>query len=103
MINKKKYRFFLTLSIIFVLTYVALFLSNGLTKIGVYNVWTEFLLCVFLSVGGFVLSILSIVRKRKHLIPYFVALFSFLLILFTVFAYLLPEAGIPPVIPMFFN
>ena len=99
----KNYRFFSTLSIFFVLTYVVLFSSCILTGIGQYNIWAEFLLSVFLSVGGFILSILSILGNRKYATSYFVALFSFLLILFIVFVYLLPEGGLPPAIPLFFN
>ncbi|AGY80844.1 alpha/beta hydrolase [Carnobacterium inhibens subsp. gilichinskyi] len=98
---KKNTKFFSTLSIIFVSTYIVLFSSNSLTIIGAYNIWFAFSICVFLSAGGLILSILSIIAKRKHIALYFVVLFSFLLILFTIFLYLLPEAGIPPAIPLF--
>ena len=98
---------FSVIGIVFVLIYIILFLSTGLDKIVMYNPWFAFLLCVLLSVGGFILSvlsiILSIIGKRTHIAPYFTVLLSFLLILFTIFVFLLPEAGIPSVIPLFFD
>ena len=98
---------FSVISIVFVLIYIILFLSTGLAKVETYNPWFAFLLCALLSVGGFILSvssiILSIIGKRTHIVPYFTVFFSFLLILFTIFVFLLPEAGIPPVIPLFFD
>ena len=99
---KKKTKFHSTLSIIFISIYIILLLSAGLDKIGTYNIWFEFSLAVFLSVGGFILSILSIFGKGKQVVAYVLLLFSLLLILFTVFIYLLPEAGIPPYIPLFY-
>ena len=102
---KKKTKFLSTLSIIFISIYIILLLSAGLDKIGTYNIWFEFSLAVFLSVGGFILSILSILSifgKGKQVVAYVLLLFSLLLILFTVFIYLLPEAGIPPYIPLFY-
>ena len=86
----------------FISIYIILFLSTGLDKIGTYNIWFAFSLSVFLSVGGFILSILSVIGKRKQIVAYVLLLFSLLLILFTVFIYLLPEAGIPPYIPLFY-
>ena len=99
---KKQKKLFSTLSIMFISIYIILFLSTGLDKIGTYNIWFEFSLAVFLSVGGFILSILSIFGKGKQVVAYVLLLFSLLLILFTVFIYLLPEAGIPPYIPLFY-
>ncbi|WP_157779226.1 hypothetical protein [Loigolactobacillus coryniformis] len=99
---KKQEKLFSTLSIMFISIYIILFLSTGLDKIGTYNIWFAFSLSVFLSVGGFILSILSIIGKRKQIVAYVLLLFSLLLILFTVFIYLLPEAGIPPYIPLFY-
>ncbi|EIM5409613.1 hypothetical protein ACSG7L_002862 [Listeria innocua] len=99
---KKQKKLFSTLSIMFISIYIILFLSTGLDKIGTYNIWFAFSLSVFLSVGGFILSILSIIGKRKQIVAYVLLLFSLLLILFTVFIYLLPEAGIPPYIPLFY-
>ncbi|HJF31593.1 MAG TPA: hypothetical protein K8V56_07420 [Sporosarcina psychrophila] len=91
------------IGIMFVSVYIILFLSTGLDRIAMYNPWFAFLLCVFLSVGGLILSVLSIIGKRTRIAPYFTVLFSFILILFTIFAFLLPEAGIPPAIPLFFD
>lgn len=99
---KKQTKLFSTLSIMFISIYIILFLSTGLDKIGTYNIWFAFSLSVFLSVGGFILSILSIIGKGKQVVAYVLLLFSLLLILFTVFIYLLPEAGIPPGIPLFY-
>lgn len=99
----KKQKRFSTLSTTFISIYIILFLSTGLDKIGTYNIWFAFSLSVFLSVGGFILSILSISGKGKREVPYLLILFSFLLILFTVLIFLLPEAGIPPYIQLFSN
>ncbi|MBM6615422.1 hypothetical protein JTF06_11025 [Desemzia sp. RIT804] len=87
-----------------VLIYLVLFLSTGLDKMLAYSSpWVVFVVCVLLSFGGFVLSVLSIFGEASHFIPYFSAFLAFLLILFTVFVFLLPEAGIPPLIPLFFE
>jgi len=91
------------MGVVFVSVYIILFLSTGLNKIAMYNPWFGFLLCVFLSVGGFILSLLSIIGKRTRIAPYFTLLLSFLLMLFTIFVFLLPEAGIPPAIPLFYD
>lgn len=100
---KRNARLFSGIGIVFVSVYIILFLSNGLSKIVTYNPWFAFLLCIFLSVGGFILSVLSIIGNRTRIAPYFTVLFSFLLILFTIYVFLLPEAGIPPTIPLFFD
>ena len=100
---KRNARLLSGIGIVFVSVYIILFLSTGLSKIAMYNSWFAFLLCVFLSVGGFILSVLSIIGKRTRIAPYFTVLFSLLLILFTIFVFLLPEAGIPPAIPLFFD
>ncbi|MHA6259440.1 hypothetical protein ACXYMX_05930 [Sporosarcina sp. CAU 1771] len=100
---KRNARLFSVIGIVFVSVYIVLFLSTGLDRVANYNQWYAFLLCVFLSVGGFILSILSIIGERIRVVPYFTVLFSTLLILFTIFVFLLPEAGIPPAIPLFFN
>ena len=96
-------RLYSRLGIILILMYILLFLSTGLDKMATYNPWLAFLVCVALSVGGFVVSILSIIGKRTELTPYLSAFFSFLLILFTIFVFLLPEGGLPPAIPLLFN
>ncbi|MFC5604400.1 hypothetical protein [Sporosarcina koreensis] len=100
---KRNARLLSVISIAFVSVYIVLFLSTGLNKIAMYNQWYAFLLCVFLSVGGFTLSIFSIFGERTRISPYFTVAFSFLLILFTIFVFLLPEAGIPPAIPLIFD
>jgi len=99
---KKQTKLFSTLSIMFISIYIILFLSTGLDKIGTYNIWFAFSLSVFLSVGGFILSILSIIGEGKQAVAYVSLLFTLSLILFTVFIYLLPEAGIPPYLPLFY-
>lgn len=99
---KTNARLFSTLGTGCVLVYLILFLSTGLDKMLGYSPWITFALCVLLSFGGFILSVLSIIGKPTHFIPYFSAFLELLLILFTVFVFLLPEAGIPPLIPLFF-
>ena len=100
---KENTTFLSLLSITFILVYLLLFMTTLLDKISTYNVWFGFLLCAILSVGSLVLSFLSIIGNKRKLLSYFPAAFSFLLILFTIFIYLLPEAEIPPAIPLFFK
>lgn len=64
--------------------------------------WSGFLFCVVLSIGSFILSILSIIKETRRGLSLLASLFAIFLILFTVFMYLLPEAGIPPEIPLFY-
>lgn len=61
--------------------------------------WPGFLFCVVLSIGS---SILSIIKETRRGLSLLASLFAIFLILFTVFMYLLPEAGIPPEIPLFY-
>lgn len=87
---------FLTSAWICILLYVVLFWSSGLV---VRSPWSGFLFCVVLSIGSFILSIIKETRRGLSLLA---SLFAIFLILFTVFMYLLPEAGIPPEIPLFY-
>lgn len=64
--------------------------------------WPGFLFCVVLSIGSFILSIISIIKETRRGLSLLASLFAIFLILFTVFMYLLPEAGIPPEIPLFY-
>lgn len=64
--------------------------------------WSGFLFCVVLSIGSFILSILSIIKETRRGLSLLASLFAIFLILFTVFMYLLPEAGIPPMVPLFY-
>lgn len=90
---------FLKSAWICILLYVVLFWSNGLVVMGP---WTGFLVCVVLSIGSFILSIISIIKETRRGFSLLAGLFAIFLILFTVFIYLLPEAGIPPEIPLFY-
>lgn len=90
---------FLTSAWICILLYVVLFWSSGLV---VRSPWSGFLFCVVLSIGSFILSILSIIKETRRGLSLLASLFAIFLILFTVFMYLLPEAGIPPEIPLFY-
>lgn len=83
-----------------ILIYVVLFWSSGLS---VMSPWPGFLVCVVLSIGSFILSIISIIKETRRGLSFLTALFAIFHILFTVFMYLLPEAGIPPAIPLFYN
>ena len=64
--------------------------------------WVSVLCCIVLSIGSFILSILSIIKETRRGLSLLASLFAIFLILFTVFMYLLPEAGIPPEIPLFY-
>ena len=90
---------FLTSAWICILLYVVLFWSSGLV---VMSPWPGFLFCVVLSIGSFILSILSIIKETRRGLSLLASLFAIFLTLFTVFMYLLPEAGIPPEIPLFY-
>jgi len=90
---------FLKSAWICILLYMVLFWSNGLV---VMSPWPGFLFCVVLSIGSSILSILSIIKETRRGLSLLASLFAIFLILFTVFMYLLPEAGIPPEIPLFY-
>ncbi|MER2110601.1 MAG: hypothetical protein ABS889_06635 [Desemzia incerta] len=90
---------FLKSAWICILLYMVLFWSSGLV---IMSPWPGFLFCVVLSIGSFILSIISIIKETRRGLSFLTALFAILLILFTIFIYLLPEAGIPPEIPLFY-
>ena len=88
---------FLKSAWICILLYVVLFWSSGLV---VRSPWSGFLFCVVLSIGSFILSIIKETRRGLSLLS---SLFALFLILFTEFMYLLPGAGIPAEIPLFYT
>ena len=93
---------FLKSAWICILIYVVLFWSSGLDLLSTFSPWLGFLICTVLSVGSLVLSIVSIIKEIRRGLSLLAGLFAIFLILFTVFIYLLPEAGIPPEIPLFY-
>jgi len=58
---------------------------------------------LFLGLASFVCGIYGILKRVNPLISVFVSLFGVLICVFFVFVYLLPEAGIPPVIPWLYS
>ncbi|KMY50148.1 hypothetical protein [Peribacillus loiseleuriae] len=58
---------------------------------------------LFLGLASFVSGIYGIIKRVKPLLSILVSFFGVLICLYFVFVYLLPEAGIPPVIPWFYS
>lgn len=101
---KNNAQLFRRVSTLFTALYILLFLTNGLGELANYSPWIGFLVALFLSSGGFILSVLA-ARGEPWFDPVYLVIYSsFMLILFTIYVFLLPEAGgVPPIIPLFFD
>lgn len=86
-----------------ILFYVGLYLSAGLNVLSTFSPWLGFLICTVLSVGSLVLSVISIIKETRRGLSFLAILLAIFLLLFTVFIFLLPEAGIPPAISLFYD
>lgn len=100
---KRKAPFYFKLGLFLLSAYFVYFISSGMHAVSEYNMWLGFLLALLLSVGSLISLILT-ARKDKRFYPtYFFLFIALLQILFTIDAYLLPEAGgVPPLIPIHF-
>ncbi|MDU4935778.1 MAG: hypothetical protein E6X43_10740 [Peptostreptococcaceae bacterium] len=83
---------------IFQTTYILLFLTNVSDIITNFNIYTGFALCVSINMVTVILNMFHIIKlpKDKIGIKLLLIFITLLQILFTVFIYLLPEAGIDP-------
>lgn len=84
----------LLLSVISLIIFVALYFADVLSNI---NVWVSFILSVILTATPLIICI-TYLLKTKNLNYLFIGALSILALVFVVFIFLLPEAGIPPLI-----
>lgn len=75
--------------------YILIFIILG----SIINQYFSFTILSIMSVVSFILSVLSMKNKGK--LKFLLLIISILEILFTIFIYLLPEGGIPPLIKLF--
>ena len=68
-----------------------------------FNIYPVAFFELFLGLASFVCGIYGILKRVNPLISVFVSLFGVLICVFFVLVYLLPEAGIPPVIPWLYS
>jgi hypothetical protein len=68
-----------------------------------FNVYPVAFFELFLGFASFSCGIYGILKRVNPIISVYVSLFGVLICLFFVFVYLLPEAGIPPVIPWLYS
>lgn len=81
-------------------THVILYFTGILDKIAQANVYASFVLCAFISIVCFLLSVWMLLpfANYKHGSKYLFIFLAILQIISTIFIFLLPEAGIPPLI-----
>lgn len=86
-------------ALILIVAFLALFFSSALAKM---NVYLSFSICLFISMTCLILGIYSLIKRLSEPISVFIVAASLIILLFTIFAYLLPEPGSPPLIKLFF-
>lgn len=97
-------RSLLNASILLIATYIIFFLTNGLAMVIEYSLWTGLIVSSLLSIGAFCISVLAWTKDIWETPPVFAAGISYFLILFTIYIFLIPEAGgVPALIPLFYN
>ena len=89
--NKLTQRVIISLQILYILLY---FVTSSIN-----HVYFTFWISVIISITSLILSIRNIINRGDFKILLFII--SVVQILFTVFIYLLPEVGIPPLIKLF--
>ena len=89
--NKLVQRIIISLQILYILLYFATSSIN--------NIYFTFWLSAIISILSLILSMMNIINKGNFKLLFI--LISITQILFTVFIYLLPEAGIPDPIKLF--
>jgi heme O synthase-like polyprenyltransferase len=80
-----------------IVLFAILFFTNLLGEINTWNVWVGFIMSVALSITALLLSIKAFI-KQKTMLSVFGIFLSTAIILFIIFIFLLPEAGIDPAI-----
>lgn len=84
--------------------HILIFFTDLLGKIGEANVYIAFGICAIISIICFLLSVWILLpfSNFKHVIKYLFIFFAIIQVLATIFIYLLPEAGIPAPIHVWF-
>lgn len=88
----------LVAALILIFIFLALYFSSSLPKM---NVYLSFSLCLFISIACLILGVYSLVKRQSKPVSVFIVAASLVILLFTIFAYLLPEPGYPPLIKLF--
>lgn len=80
--------------------HLILYFTGGLNKIGEANIYISFGICAVLSIICLALSIWMLIplSNNKHSLKYLCIFIALLQVAGTIIIFLLPEAGIPPLI-----
>lgn len=80
--------------------HIVMYLTGLLDKIVQINVYIAFLICAIISIACFLVSIWMVLSssKFKHGIKYLLMFIAVFQVISTIIMFLLPEAGIPPLI-----
>ena len=80
--------------------HIVMYLTGLLDKIVQINVYIAFLICAIISIVCFLVSIWMLLSssKFKHGIKYLLMFIAVFQVISTIIMFLLPEAGIPPLI-----
>ena len=89
---------FTSLSVVLIFLFVLNYFSFGFFGLTSSNVYVEFTFWLVTSAGAFITSLISLVKEKMYLSGTLILFTSLFFIAFTIFAFLLPEAGIPPLI-----
>jgi len=82
---------------ILIITFLFLYFSAILPQM---NVYLSFSICLLIGVICLILGVYSLAKRQSTPISIFIIAISIIILLFTLFAYLLPEAGYPPLIEL---
>ncbi|MFJ7755401.1 hypothetical protein ACQKGI_20875 [Peribacillus muralis] len=80
------------------IAFILLYLTGILPAL---NAYVGAILCLTIGCAGFLISLYLSGKKYSLGISYGAFIFSLFIICFTIFIYFLPEAGMPPEIPLF--
>lgn len=85
--------------------HIILYLTGLLEKIAQINIYIAFGICAVVSITCILMSgwMLLPFSKSKHGIKYLLMFFAILQVISTIIIFLLPEAGIPPLIQFSVN
>ncbi|KWW17529.1 MULTISPECIES: hypothetical protein [Bacillaceae] len=88
----------LALCISLQIAFVLLYITGILPEL---NAYAGAIVCLIIGFASMVLSLYSAGKKFSLGVSFLAFIFSLFIICFTIFIYFLPEAGMPPVIPLF--
>jgi len=83
------------IAFILIITFLVLFFGSILPQM---NVYLSFSVCLLIGITCLFLGFYSLVKRLSINISIFIISASIIILLFTIFAYLLPEPGYPPLI-----